>query len=429
MPNNRIYYASQTAQLRPQDATTNYFPYWYQPLGLQSVGMNTSFNLQQAFQLGTVELYENIENIPNVEVTMSKVIDNTAPLYTMCMGGSAGADGANNGQELGTLVNNRVNFRLGIFEDSKQYVKDAAKSHVVCSGMYLSRFNYTLPIDGNGSEEVTLVGNHKIWNTGSFLDQQGSYSFNAASIFNPNTVVGAITPTKTSGVVTRQYVNIINSVLPIGKGGIKKPNSAGADQTSPTSLPHFQSITISADLGRENINELGKFSPYCRYTTFPIEVTSEFQVVSVDGDYISAKDFYLEDFCGQSKTNLKKHEIQIHLTSSNNAANSCDQGMILDLGKKNVLTSVNHTGGDTGGGNVSVTYSFRNFNNFSIRTSGTYSDGIAIAASGGTVSALDYNQENSQQPSQPSYNSQPDEVSLLNTETIDSNYTGDTDNV
>lgn len=430
MPNNRVYYASQTAQLRPQNDTgSSPFGYWYQPLGLQSVGINTTFNLEQAFQLGTVELYENIENVPNVEVTMNKVIDNTAPLYAMCMGGSGGVDAAF-GKDLGSLVNNRVNFRLGIFEDNKQYASGTAQSHVVCSGMYLSRLNYTLPIDGNGSEEVTLVGNHKIWNTGSFLGQS-SYSFTASDIFSPSKVVGSITPTKTSGVVNRQYVNILNSVLPVGSGGIKKPNSAGADQTSPTSLPHFQSITVSADLGRENINELGKFSPYCRYTTFPIEVTSEFQVVSVDGDYVDARDFYLQDFCGQSKTNLKKHEIKIHLNSSN-AANSCSQGMILDLGNKNVLTSVNHTGGDTGGGNVTVTYSFRNFNNFKILASGTYADGIAIAVGNGAVSALDYNDNNQQvgsQPNQLSYDSQPDEVSALQTETIDSNYSGDTDNV
>ena len=45
------------------------------------------------------------------------------------------------GQALGTLSANRVNFRLGIFEDNKQYVSSDALSHVVCSGMYLSRFN------------------------------------------------------------------------------------------------------------------------------------------------------------------------------------------------------------------------------------------------------------------------------------------------
>jgi hypothetical protein len=378
--------------------------------------MNTTFNLEQAFQLGTVELYENIENTPNVEVTMTKVIDNTAPLYTMCMGGSAGVDGANAGQELGSLVNNRVNFRLGIFEDNKQYVKDGAKSHVVCSGMYLSRFNYTIPIDGNGTESVTLVGNHKIWNTGAFLGQS-SYGFSAATIFDPTTVVGSITPTKTSGILTRQYVNILDSVLPEGSGGIKRPNSTNTAQDGSTSRPHYQSITVSADLGRESINELGKFSPYCRYTTFPIEVTSEFQVVSPNGDYVDANDFYLGDFCGVSKTNLKKHEIKIQINTAN-TSNTCGNGMILNLGKKNTLTSVNHSGGDTGGGNVTVTYSFRNFNNFAISASGTHANGIAIPAGGGAVTALSMNND-----------SQPNDVSLLNTETIDSNYTGDTDNV
>lgn len=406
MPNNRIYYASQTAQLRPQNSDgTSLFPYWYQPLGLQSVGMNTTFNLQQAFQLGTVELYDNVENIPNVEVTMSKVIDNTAPLYLMCMGGVSGVDAAKN-QDLGTLVNNRVNFRLGIYEDTKQYVSAGATSYVVCSGMYLSRFNYTIPIDGNATEEVTLVGNHKKWNDSSI-----GGSFTSSTIYSPSTVVGAITPTKTSGILTRQYVNIINSVLPTGSGGIKMPNSVGDSQTSYTSLPHFQNITISADLGREVINEIGKFSPYCRYTTFPIEVTSEFEVVSANGDYIDANDFYLQDFCGTNRTNLKKHTIKIQINTSNSAS-SCGNGMIFDLGDKNTLTSVNHTGGDTGGGNVTTTYSFRNFNNFKINASGTHADGIAIAVAGGTLSAL------SDSPENPSSNTN-----------TDYNYSGDTDNV
>jgi hypothetical protein len=406
MPNNRIYYASQTAQLRPQNADgSSLFGYWYQPLGLQSVGINTTFNLQQAFQLGTVELYDNVENVPNVEVTVSKVVDNTAPLYLMCMGGDGGVDAAKN-QNLGSLVNNRVTFRLGIYEDTKQNVNGAAPSYVVCSGMYLSRFNYTIPIDGNATEEVTLVGNHKKWNDNSI-----GGAFTSATVYNPSTIVGSITPTKTSGILTRQYVNIIDSVLPIGSGGIKLPNSSGAGQASPTSLPHFQSITISADLGREVINEIGKFNPYCRYTTFPIEVTSEFEVVSTNGDYIDADDFYLQDFCSENKTNLKKHSIKIQINTSNTTS-SCGNGMIFDLGDKNTLTSVNHTGGDTGGGNVSTTYSFRNFNNFKINASGTHADGIAIAVSNNAISAQS-----------DTSNNLP-----VNTST-DYNYSGDTDNV
>jgi len=385
MSNNRIYYASQTVQLMPQNAdATSHYPRWFQPLGLQSVGMNTTFNLQQAFQLGTVELYDNVEGVPNVEVSMSKIVDNTAPLYTMCMGGGAGVNGALS-QPLGALSTNRVNFRLGIFEDNKQFASGNAASHVVCSGMYLSRFSFAFPVEGNATEEVTLVGNHKIWNTGTFFSTDGDYKFSTSNIFHPDTKInnstnGAteIVPTKTSGIVSRQYVNIIGSVLPTGFGGIKLPNSKNSGQTEATSLPHFQNITISSDLGRENINELGKFSPYCRYTTFPIEVTSEFQVTTTEGDYVDAKDFYLKDFCGTSKTNLIKHPIKLHINSSNSNVGSCSDGMILDLGNKNTLTSVNHAGGDTGGGNVTVTYSFRNFNNFMINASGTYANGVTF---------------------------------------------------
>ena len=41
----------------------------------------------------------------------------------------------------------------------------------------------------------------------------------------------------------------------------------------------------------------------------------------------------------------------------------CD-GTVIDLGTKNKLTSVNYTGGDTGGGNATITYSYQTFNDF-----------------------------------------------------------------
>ena len=41
----------------------------------------------------------------------------------------------------------------------------------------------------------------------------------------------------------------------------------------------------------------------------------------------------------------------------------CD-GTTLDLGNKNKLTNVNYTGGDTGGGNATVSYSYTTYNKF-----------------------------------------------------------------
>jgi hypothetical protein len=48
--------------------------------------------------------------------------------------------------------------------------------------------------------------------------------------------------------------------------------------------------------------------------------------------------------------------------------------MIIDLGKKNKLTSVNYTGGDTGGGNATTTFSFQTFNKLNIIPTGVYAN-------------------------------------------------------
>ena len=42
------------------------------------------------------------------------------------------------------------------------------------------------------------------------------------------------------------------------------------------------------------------------------------------------------------------------------------EGLIVDLGKKNKLSNVSVTGGDAGGGNEEITYSYSNFNNFTV---------------------------------------------------------------
>lgn len=379
--NNRVYYASQAVQLRPVSAEGSAFSYWYHPLAVQSVGMTTNFNTEQTFQLGTVELYDNVETLPEVEVTLNKIIDSTAPLYLMCMGGSAGIPGADS-KTLVSLSNNRVHFRLGVYGDDKQYIDGAAGSSVLCSGMYLSSFNYTFPVDGNATEEVTLVGNNKYWNSGAIPGVQGA-NFTAGSIFSPGNEITTgggdnINTTQSSGILRRQYLDVQNSVFPTGSGGIRTPDGSAI-------LPHIQNITLSADLGRESINQLGKFGPYCRYATFPIEVTSEFEIIAQDGDGIDVNDFKGDVFCGSLKKNLSYHTISVAVCDGN--YQNTNNAMIFNLGDKNTLTSVNYTGGDTGGGNATITYSFRNFNNFSITASGTYKKGVAVADAGGAVSA------------------------------------------
>ena len=42
------------------------------------------------------------------------------------------------------------------------------------------------------------------------------------------------------------------------------------------------------------------------------------------------------------------------------------EGTAIYLGEKNKLSSVNYGGGDAGGGNVTVTYSYTTFNDFTV---------------------------------------------------------------
>ena len=71
MANTRVYYATQAVGLKPRNAADTHGNTEYYPKGVQSVGISTNFNLEQVFQLGQLEIYDNVENVPDVEVCLS----------------------------------------------------------------------------------------------------------------------------------------------------------------------------------------------------------------------------------------------------------------------------------------------------------------------------------------------------------------------
>ena len=73
MPNQRIFYAVQAVAIAPRGA--GYLHPDYVVHGLQSVGMSSTFTLDQVFEMGQIEIYENIEEVADIEVTLEKVID------------------------------------------------------------------------------------------------------------------------------------------------------------------------------------------------------------------------------------------------------------------------------------------------------------------------------------------------------------------
>jgi len=158
MANNRVYYAIQQVSFAKHSggaSSTHYAAH-----GVQSVGITTTFNLEQVFELGQLAIYENIEGTPDIEVTLSKVLDGYAPLYCM-----ATAD-QTTGPQLAKRALARTFVQLGIWEETFESAgqsSSTAGTWVEMSGLYLSSVAYNFPLDDNFSEDVTLVGNYKVW--------------------------------------------------------------------------------------------------------------------------------------------------------------------------------------------------------------------------------------------------------------------------
>jgi hypothetical protein len=356
MANNRIYYAIQQVVLGKAGGALNSdkFPVH----GLQTVGITTNFNLEQVFEMGQLAIYQNVENVPDIEVTLNKVLDGYPLMYVLATekGSSVAAGLTAVNPTIPGRQNARCDMQLAIFSDSNVTSSGNSFSAVTCSGMYVSSVSYTFPVDGNFTEDVTLVGNNKVW-AGT---QTGAFSGNNDA------------PLSTTGVGRRQYLNMSACRFPTQIPGISSSGTNDLIGNGSGHAAHFQNITVSCDFGREAIQELGTLAPYHRYVTFPVEVTSEFEVVAVSGDGINATESgYYSGLTGNTVATpsdtgcIARH----NLLDQTIFLETCE-GTRIYLGTKNKLTSVNYTGGDTGGGNVSVTYSYSTFNDFVVAHSG-----------------------------------------------------------
>lgn len=404
--NKRIFYATQSINLQPVSTGSanpvnyrvsgHYTPYggWIQPLGLQSAGITTTFNNEPISQLGTLAIYSQQEASPEVEVTLSKLIDGTAPLYSICTakidpGATTTLKTVN--KDIVEVSTNMVNVRFGVAADTDARATGILSHHTLCERMYLSNVSFTMPVDGNATEQITLVGSNKTWGGSVTVPSQGTLPLGEAAslvVRRQNVAISGTNGTSSRGADNKLLVASLpsTSIIPTGI------RAAYLGRTLPNGTPDtpkIQNITVSANLNRENINELGFFGPYFKYTTFPIEVTSEFQVVSVSGDFIKANDFECFDntdtdmssaTCNTKYTNTDNEEIVIKICGATDS-----DSLYLDLGKKNKLTSINYTGGDTGGGNTTVTYSYQTFNKFNVIPVGSYA-GYA-SHTGGTTYA------------------------------------------
>ncbi len=294
--NNRIFYACQAVKISGNTVQ-----------GAQSVSVQSNFNLEQAFQLGKLGIYDNAVNNPEVNVTVSKVLDGEDSIYKLATGG-------------GTLVSNAndsCDVILAIGDDTNSTI--SSKQEVVMSGMFLSSVSYTIPTDGFATEECSFLGDNKI--------------------FNATSTVSA--PSADQNVVLRR----------------QHWDASGSDLPSEVSGQNITNISISADLGREAMYKLGEFGPFHRFVNFPLEISCEFEVSSTGLDEVEIT----QDVDCQTSL-LTEQSILIKMCDPSDGSTSYS----FNLGSGNVLGSVNYQGGDSGGGNATTSFSYTGYNELDI---------------------------------------------------------------
>jgi hypothetical protein len=334
--NKRVFYACEAVLLQPlqYDGNGGYTPVgnFQKMLGVQSVGMTTNFNLEKVFTLGQLAQYDSVETNPELEVTLNKIFDGTAPLYMLCMGG----DKWNTRFSLLEASNNRVNMTFGIYRDTSELTVSASGvSSMLSTGMYLQSVSFNFTTDGNATEDVTLVSSNKTWS---------------------NDAPNGITVEKVAPSIVRRWkFNIDDSDLPIGDGGMR-PNSP------------LNSVTINADLNRDPVYTLGSYEPYDRSIQFPVEVTCEIESLAIDGDFLDLEEGESQGCSGStSTTTVKNFPIKFVICGEDGSSS-----FSVDLGNKNKLNSISYGGGEAGGGNLTITYSFTTDNTLTTEVNGTY---------------------------------------------------------
>lgn len=123
-----------------------------------------------------------------------------------------------------------------------------------------------------------------------------------------------------------------------------------------TSSNALQSISIKSSINRKQISETGTKTPYGSATNYPIETTVSFGLISQNLD--NNNDTFSTVSCSGLMNNLTNINIAI-----------CGRGDVIE-GSLSIddafLSNVNYNGGDTGGGNQSITIDYVSYNSTGI---------------------------------------------------------------
>lgn len=346
--NNRVIFPTQALGFATIGSQT-----FIAAKGVQSANASANIPLDPQFELGQSAVYENVEDIPQIELTVQKVLDGYPLLYHL----------ATKGSSTGTLfgrANTQSIVAMSVFPDTNDSASGAPVMQITMSGMYVSSVSYNFSVDGSATEDVTLVGNHRTWRTtatfsGGFdnNDSPLALTYNSGGVQRREDVLFSYT-----GITTTDANGQVNAtpalpctILPPDVAGISSSGTNELIAGTQNYQCSIQSISVSADLSRDQINELGHKSPYCRTLTIPVSVTTDIEIINKSGDCVNFTE-------GGSYNGNNTRNATIKVASRD--------GTFIDLGTKNRLSNISHGGGDTGGGNATITYTFETQNYFTV---------------------------------------------------------------
>ena len=339
--NNRIFYACQAVYV---DGT------YLQ--NVQAVGIDYSADATGISDTGRTQQQRSLYSKPEITISIQREVNTAAlPFYAPASVTSyANAYILKNGN-LGTsgwdssslLKEYSIEVAYGS-DDLSGNIESTTLKHCL-----LTEVSYEISVDGRMTENLSFVTRNLI-KTGSA----------AAPIATP----------LTGTIFKRQHLDVENEefILPSEvKSVVDVENDEGVDVAR-----SVQSISINAAFDYGEMSDVGKWrgsnqtslpteQNKWRYITTPIGITCEITAIvrkSIEQN-ILIKD---TNFMGTFPTPDREIKIVMGQESSK---------FVIDLGKKNYLTGISFSGGDTGGGNVEATFSYANTNNDFVPYRGT----------------------------------------------------------
>ena len=346
--NNRIFYACQAVYV---DGT------YLQ--NVQAVGIDYSADATGISDTGRTQQQRSLYSKPEITISIQREVNTTAvPFYApasvtsyenayILKNGNLGVSGWDSSSLLKEYA---IEVAYGS-DDLSGNIESTTLKHCL-----LTEVSYEISVDGRMTENLSFVTRNLV-KTGSA----------AAPIATP----------LTGTIFKRHHLDVENEdfILPSEVKSvvdITQPNPAGGDDIDVARA--VQSISINATFDYGEMADVGKWrgsnqtslpteQNKWRYITTPIGITCEITAIvrkSIEQN-ILIKD---TNFMAISPTATPDREIKIVMGQESSK-------FVIDLGKKNYLTGISFSGGDTGGGNVEATFSYANTNNDFVPYRGT----------------------------------------------------------